>query len=108
MRLLCDVFLENLGLGGLGVAKVHHLVEQFVNDDKVVADGLFLEGLEIFGKDLDDFVEEEDDFGGIGVALGEGEQVEVIMADVEVLAVLDGVFYSRGWLGGQTYVDAFV
>jgi predicted DNA-binding antitoxin AbrB/MazE fold protein len=30
-------------------------------------------------------VEEEQDFGGIGVALREGEEVEVVVANVEVL-----------------------
>jgi hypothetical protein len=77
--------LEDLGLGGLRVAKVHHLVEQLVYDDEVVADGLLLERLEVFCKDLDDLVEEEKDLGGVGVALGEGEDVEVVMTDVEVL-----------------------
>lgn len=85
MGLLCDVFLENLGLGGLRIAKVHHFVEQFVDDDKVVADGLLLECLEVLGEDLDNLVQEEDDFGGIGIALGEGEEVEVIVANVEIL-----------------------
>jgi len=31
-------------------------------------------------------VEEEKDFGGIGVAFGKGEEVEVVVANVEVLS----------------------
>lgn len=31
-------------------------------------------------------MEEEKDFGRIGVALGEGEEVEVVVANVEVLS----------------------
>ena len=37
-----NALLENLALGRLGIAKVHHLVEELVDDDKVVADGLLL------------------------------------------------------------------
>ena len=82
MRLLGDVLLEDLGLGRLRVAKVHHLVEQLVYDDEVVADGFLLEDLEVLGEDLDDLVQEQEDLGGVGVALREGEEVEVVVADV--------------------------
>ncbi len=57
VRLLRDVLLQDLGLGRLGVPKVHHLVEQLVDDDKVVADGFLLERFEVFGEDFDDLVE---------------------------------------------------
>lgn len=59
MGLLCDVLLKDLGFGGLRVAEVHHLVEKLVNNDKVVADGLFLEDLEVLCEYFDNFVEEE-------------------------------------------------
>ena len=75
MRLLGDVLLQDLGLGGLGVAKVHHLVEELVDDDEVVADGFFLQGLEVLGEDLDDLVQEEKDARGIGVALRQRQEV---------------------------------
>jgi hypothetical protein len=52
--------LEDLALGCLGVAKVHHLVHELVYDDKVVSDALFLELLEVFDEDLRESVEEED------------------------------------------------
>jgi hypothetical protein len=85
MGLLCDVFLEDLGLGGLGVAEVHHFVEELVYDDKVVTDALFFEFLEVLGEDLYDFVQEEEDLGCVGVAFCESKQVEIVVADVEVL-----------------------
>lgn len=37
-----DELAEELELGGLGVAVVHHLVQQLVHDHEVVADGLLL------------------------------------------------------------------
>ena len=55
------------------VAKVHHLIEQLVDDDKVVSYTLFLELLEVLGKDLDDLVEEQENLGSIGVSFGKGE-----------------------------------
>ena len=32
-------------------------------------------------------MEEEKDFGRIGVALGEGEEIEIVVANVEVLSL---------------------
>jgi len=74
----------------LWVAKVHHLIEQLVDDDKVVSYTLFLELLEVLGKDLDDLVEEQENLGSIGVSFGEGEEVEVVVADVEVVDAFAG------------------
>ncbi len=87
MALLRDVLLQDLGLGGLRVAEIHHLVEELVDDDEVVADGFLLEGFEVFGEDGDEAVEEEEEGGRVGVAFCEGEEVEVGVADVEVLWV---------------------
>jgi hypothetical protein len=86
VRLLRDVLLQDLGLSRLRVAKVHHLVEQLVDDDEIVADRLLLELLEVLGEDLDDLVQEEQDLGGVCVALRQGEEVEIVVADVEVLS----------------------
>ena len=52
LALLRDEFLEDFAVGRLGIAKVHHLVQQFVDDDKVVADALLLKFLEIFLENL--------------------------------------------------------
>ncbi|KAL8984656.1 MAG: hypothetical protein Q9177_004639, partial [Variospora cf. flavescens] len=81
----------------LRVAKVHHLVEELIDDDEVVADGFLLERLEVFGEDGDEAVEEEEEGGWVGVAFRQGEEVEVRVSDVEVLflclawEILEGV-----------------
>lgn len=67
------------------VAKIHHLIEQLVNDDEIVPDGFLLELLEVFGEDLHDLVEEKEDLGGICVSFGEGKEVEVVVSDIEIL-----------------------
>lgn len=77
--------MENLRLCCLRIAKVHHFVKQLVDDDKVVPYRLLLELLKVFCKDLDEPVEEEENFGGIGVAFGEGEDIEIAVTNVEVL-----------------------
>lgn len=82
VRFLCDVLLEDLGLGRLWVPKVHHLIQQFVNDDEVVANGFFLQCLEVLCEDLHDLVEEEEDLGGICVSFRQRKEVEVVVSDV--------------------------
>lgn len=67
------------------VSKIHHLIEQFVDNDKVVANTLLLQDLEVFREYLHDLVEEKEDFGRIGVFLCQGEDVEVTVTDIEVL-----------------------
>lgn len=41
VRLLGDVLLKDLGFCCLRITKVHHFVEKFVDDDKVVSNGFF-------------------------------------------------------------------
>jgi hypothetical protein len=55
----------------LWVAKVHHFIEKFVDDNEVVAYRFFFEFFGIFGEDFDNFVEEEEDLGGVRVAFCE-------------------------------------
>ena len=62
-----DALLENLALRCLRITEIHHLIHELVDDDKVVTDGLLLELFEVFDKDGDKAVEEEDDLGGICV-----------------------------------------
>ena len=69
VRLLCDVLLQDLALRRLREAEVHHLVHELVDDDKVVADTLFLKLLEVLDEDLRQTMQEDDDFGGVRVAL---------------------------------------
>lgn len=73
VRFLRDIFLKNLALRRLGVAKVHHFVQKLVNDDEIVAYTLFFEFLEILDENLDESVQEDYNFGSVGVSLGQGE-----------------------------------
>jgi hypothetical protein len=61
--------LENLALGRLRVAKVHHLIQEFVDDHKIVADTLFFKFFEILDEDGREAMEKEDSLCGIGVVL---------------------------------------
>lgn len=77
--------MQDLALCCLRISKVHHLIQQLVNDDEVVPDTLLLQHFEVFGEHLHDLVEEEEDLGGICVSFGQCEDVEVTVADIEVL-----------------------
>ena len=79
------LLLQYLALRSLWVSEVHHLIKQFVDDDKVVANTLFLQDFEVFREDLHDFVEEEEDFGRIGVLLCQREDIKVAVTDVKIL-----------------------
>lgn len=57
--------LQDLGLCRLRESKVHHLVQQLVDDDEVVPDGLLFQLLEVFGEDGGEAVEEDDDLGSV-------------------------------------------
>ena len=88
MRLLRDIFLQDLGFGGLWVPKVHHFIEEFIDDDEVVSYRFLFELFEIFREHFHDLMEKEKDFGSIRVALGQGEKIKIIMADIQVLRVV--------------------
>lgn len=80
-----DSLLQYLSLRRLRIPEIHHLVQKLVDDDEIVAYTFLLQLLEVLGEDLDDLVQEEEDLGGVGVAFREGEEVEVVVPDVEVL-----------------------
>ena len=76
----------------MGVAVVHHLVEQLVDDDEVVPDGLLLDILEVALEHLHQLMQEGEDHDGIVIFLGDSDQVEIIvLVEVEevVIPVLD-------------------
>lgn len=77
--------MQYLALRSLWVSEVHHLIEQFIDDNKVVANTLFLQDFEVFREDLHNFVEEEEDFGRISVLLCQREDIKVAVADIEIL-----------------------
>jgi len=89
--------LEDLGFGSLWVAKVHHLVQQFVYDDKIVSYTFLLELFEIFGEHLDNLVEEKEDFSGIGVTFCESEEVEIVVTNVKVLSLAQQMYTECKW-----------
>lgn len=91
---LGDVFLQDFGFGCLWVVEIYYFIKEFVNDDEVVVNRFFFECFEIFGKDFDDFMEEQQDFGGIGVVFCKGEEVKVVVVDIEILYFLleDGLY----------------
>lgn len=77
--------MQDLALCCLRVSKVHHLIQEFVNDDKVIPNTLLLEDLEVFGEDLHELVEEEEDLGSICVSFGQSENVQVAVPDIKIL-----------------------
>lgn len=97
-----DEALEELDLGGLRVAVVHHFVEQFVDDDEVVADGLLLDVLEVALEDGHEGVEEGEDEDCVVIFLGDGDEVEVVvLVEVEEVVVLvldEGPMWGRKYL----------
>jgi len=95
--------LQDLGFGCLRVSKVHHLVQELVDDNKVVPYTLLLQFLEVLCEHLNDFVQEQQDFGRIGVAFGESEEVEVVVADVEVV----DAFVGEAWWHGGAFFFGF-
>jgi hypothetical protein len=80
-----NALLQDLSLRCLWVAKVHHLVQQFIYYNEVVSYTLLFEFFEILSEDLNDLVEEEKNLGRICVAFREGEEVEIVVTDVEIL-----------------------
>ena len=50
---------KNLGVCGLRIAKVHHLVKKLVDDDKVVADTLLTDLAKVLLQRVNELVEEK-------------------------------------------------
>ncbi|MBE3047654.1 hypothetical protein IMZ48_35105 [Candidatus Bathyarchaeota archaeon] len=54
-------------------------------------------------------MQEEKDLGGVCVSFGDGEEEEVVVADVEVLGVwLDGGTGAGGQTGAAAHIYSFV
>lgn len=79
------LLLQYLALRRLRIPEIHHLVQQFVDDDEIVPYTLLLQLFEVLREDLDDLVQEEEDLGGIGVSFREGDEDDIAVADVKVL-----------------------
>jgi hypothetical protein len=89
----------------LRIAKVHHLIQQLVDDDEVISYTLLFQLFEIFCENFNDFMEEQEYLGGIGVALRQGKEVEIVMADVEILYKLETTACD---IEKDRYIYAFV
>jgi len=57
-------------------------IEELVNQDKVVLNSLLVELAKVAAAELDQAVQELEDEGGVGVALGDGHQVDVFVFDM--------------------------
>ena len=64
--------LQDFALCRLRVSKVHHLVHQFVDDNKVVSDRLFFQLLEVFNEHLNEPMQENDNLGCVGISFRHG------------------------------------
>jgi hypothetical protein len=100
--------LQDLRFGSLWIAKIHHLVQQFVYDDEIVSYTFLLKLFEIFSEDLDNFVEEKQDLGGIGVAFCEGEEVEIVVTNVEVLSLTQQMHPDINGSCISAYIDTLI
>jgi hypothetical protein len=81
----------------LRITEIHHLVQQFVDNHKVVPYTLLLEFLEVLCEHLHELVQEQKYLGSICVSFCESEHIEVVVADVEVVDAFAG---EAGWDGG--------
>ena len=68
--------LQDLALCRLRVSKVHHLVEELVYDDEVIANTLFFQLFEVLLQYRSQLVQEEEDLGGIGIPPRESQHCE--------------------------------
>ena len=75
IRLCFNEAFEEFDFCGLGVAVIHHLVEQFVDHDKVVANGFFLDIFEVAFENIDKGVEEGEDHDSIVILFRNGHQI---------------------------------
>lgn len=66
----------------MGVSKVENLVEQLIDKDKVVLDSLLIELAKVGLAQPDKAVKKLKDKGGIGVALGDSYQIDVLVLDM--------------------------
>lgn len=100
-----DESFEELDFGGLRVAVVHHFVEQLVDDDEVVPDGLLLDVLEVALEDVDEGMEEGEDHDCVIIFLGDGDDVEIVVfVEVEEVVVL---VLDEGPAWGHSYLSVY-
>ena len=82
--LLGDEGLEDPGVGVLGVAKIDNLIQNLVDEDKVVLHILLANFAKVVLHHLDHFEEELKDHGGVNILLSDRRKPQVGSLDVEV------------------------
>ena len=82
--LLGDEGLEDPGVGVLGVAKVDNLIQNLVDEDKVVLHILLANFAKVVLHHLDHFKQELKDHGGVNILLSDRRKPQVGSLDVEV------------------------
>ena len=65
----------------LRIAEVHDFIKQLIDEDEVVANRFLFKLLEVLTEDGDQFVQEREYEGGVGVRLCHRQQDEVIVFD---------------------------
>lgn len=92
--------MQDLGFGGLWVSKVHHFIQQLVDDDKVVPYTFLLEFFEVLRKYFHHLVQKEENFSRICVSFCKCKEVEIVVADVEIV----DAFAGKAWWDGGALV----
>ena len=82
--LLGDEGLQDARVGVLGVTEVHDLIQDLVDEYKVILDILLADLPEVILHDIDHLQEELEDHGGVDILLGDGSEPEVGSLDVKV------------------------
>ena len=67
---------ENLGVSGLWIAKVHHLIKELVDDDKIVADTLLADLTKVLLQRFNELVKEEKRHGSSHIAISDCKDCE--------------------------------
>lgn len=69
---------KNLGVSGLWIAKVHHLIKELVDDDKIVADTLLADLTKVLLQRFNELVKEEKRHGSIHIAISDCKDCECV------------------------------
>ncbi|KAI6851666.1 clathrin adaptor, mu subunit [Hortaea werneckii] len=77
-----NVHLQRLGLSILGIAKVQDLVKEFVDHDEVALNSFLIEPTKVALSQAYQLVEEFEDQGGVDIALGDADNVNVFVLDM--------------------------
>lgn len=79
MGFLGDKFLKDFRFGVLRITEIHHLIEEFMDDDEIIANAFLFQFGEILIENLNDFVHVDDHHGGVGVGPRNHHQIDVVV-----------------------------